>query len=245
MTSSTALGLTGPIAALALIAVVQTSAAPASESGYSDRPLRLPHIESSTECPVSVGSNAVVSSTHPYIFGAGGYFFGNGPVYVGLAWKPADRAEARFELVDRMPRVSEGYRLKTPWIMDPKYQGAALVRGARIGSVESGRILFQGPEATGPELVLRFQVPGTLVSPAQLEEGAHWGFWPASMVVQGPGCYVLQIDTELGSDFVVFEATDGHEKASLEGQELSLWEMILSVPTTVGLAAGIRNLLNK
>ena len=103
---------------------------------------------------MSVGSNAVVSSTHPYRFGAGGYFFGNGPVYVGLAWRPADRAEARFKLVDRMPRVSEGYRLKTPWIMDPKYQGAALVRGARIGSVESGRILFQGPE-TRPALVLR------------------------------------------------------------------------------------------
>ena len=213
MTSSTALVLTGLIAVLALIPGVQTSAAPASESGYSDRPLRLPHIESETECPVSVGSNEVVSSTHPYIFGAGGYFFGNGPVYVGLAWKPTDSAEARFELVDRMPRVAGGYRLKTPWIMDPKYQGAALVRGARIGSAESGQILFQSPQATGPALVLRFQVPGTLVSAAQLEAGGHWGFWPTSIVIQGPGCYALQIDTELGSDIVVFEATDGHEHA--------------------------------
>ena len=51
---------------------------------------------------MSVGSNEVVSSTHPYIFGAGGYFFGNGPVYVGLAWKPTDSAEAVFELVDHL-----------------------------------------------------------------------------------------------------------------------------------------------
>jgi hypothetical protein len=96
--------------------------------------------------------------------------------------------------------------------MDPEYQGAALVRGARIGSAESDLILFQGPQPTGSELVLRFQDPGTLVSPAQFQAGGRWGFWPTSMVVPGPGCYALQIDTESSSDIVVFEATAGHEE---------------------------------
>jgi hypothetical protein len=106
-----------------------------------------------------------------------------------------------------MPRVSQGYGLKTPWIMDPEYKGEALVRGARIDSAESDQILFHGPEGHGPALVLRFQNPGTLVSPAQLRQvDTVWGFWPTGMVVPGPGCYALQIDTEAKSDIVVFEA---------------------------------------
>jgi hypothetical protein len=210
MPSSATFDLRGLSAVLALAPSIVAPASDASESGYEERPMRLPQLGSKAECPVSVGSNTVVSSTHSYIFGAGGYFFGNGPVYLALAWKPADRAEARFELVDRIPRLQEGYRLKTPWIMDPEYQGVALVRGARLGTAESDRILFQGPLSIDPALVLRFQNPGTLVSPEQLDAGGRWGFWPTSMVLPGPGCYALQVDTELGSDIVTFEATQSH-----------------------------------
>jgi len=204
MNLSTTLSLTGLITFVAFTSGAQTLADQGSESSYLYRPLRLPHLEFESACPASVGSNDVVPSAHPYIFGAGGYFFGKGPVYLGLGWKPADRAEARFELVDRMPRVPQGFRLKTPWIMDPKYKGEALVRGARIGSAIPDQILFDSPQTTGPALVLRSQNPGTLVSPAQLEAGQHWGFWPTSMVVPARGCYALQIDTESGSDIVVF-----------------------------------------
>jgi hypothetical protein len=207
MTLSTTLSLTGLLTLIASISGAQTLADPGSESSYSYRPLRLPHIEFKSACPVSIGSNGLVPSTHPHIFGAGGYFFGKGPVYVGLGWKPADRAEARFELVERMPRVPQGYRLKTPWIMDPQYEGEVLVRGARIGSNIPAQVLFDGPQATGPALVLRSRNPGTFTTPAQLEAGQHWGFWPTSMIVPARGCYALQIDTESGSDIVVFEAT--------------------------------------
>lgn len=209
MTSSTmgrrslALGL---IALFAFVPGTHTPGAQSIESSYVDRPLRLPRIAFEAQCPVSIGSKDVVSSAHGYIFGAGGYFFGEGPVYVGLAWKPADRAEARFELVDRMPRVSQGYGLKTPWIMNPEYKGEVLVRGARIRSAASDQILFHGPQSDGPAMVLSFQEPGTLVSAAQRSEvDAVWGFWPTGMVVPGPGCYALQIDTESKSDIVVFE----------------------------------------
>jgi hypothetical protein len=190
-----------------IVSGAQTRADQGQESSYLYRPLRLAQIAFESGCPVSVGSNALVPSSHPYIFGAGGYFFGKGPVYLGFGWKPADRAEARFELVERMPQVPQGYRLKTPLIMDPQYEGEALVRGARIGSDIPAQILFDGPRATGPALVLRSQNPGTFVTPAQLEAGQHWGFWPTSMVVPARGCYALQIDTESGSDIVVFEAT--------------------------------------
>lgn len=65
---------------------------------YIDRALNLPELDAHGKCPISIGDNNVVSSEHAYIFGAGGYFFGSGPVYLALSWKPGDRAEAWFEL---------------------------------------------------------------------------------------------------------------------------------------------------
>ena len=207
MTASTTLSLTVLIPFLAFILGAQTPADQGSGSSYLTARCNFPTLNSNPNARLASVRTPWFRRRHPYIFGAGGYFFGKGPVYLGLAWKPADRAEARFELVERMPRVSQGYRLKTPWIMDPKYEGEALARGARIGSAVPAQILFDGPQASGPALVLRSQNPGTLVSPAQLDAGRHWGFWPTSMVVPARGCYALQIDTESGSDIVVFEAT--------------------------------------
>ena len=68
-----------------------TTARAQSTSTYEERPLKLPQINLETKCPVSVGKNDIVSSAHQYIFGAGGYFFGTGPVYFALSWKPVDR----------------------------------------------------------------------------------------------------------------------------------------------------------
>lgn len=176
---------------------------------YNDRALKLPSLEKNDLCPVSIGDRDVVSSDHPYIAGAGGYFYGSGPVYLALGWKPPDRAEAYFDL-DPRTQSPDGYRLKTPWIMNPEYQGQALVRGAKIGSGASGQILFT--EATqsqrlAAKMILRSGVPGTVVPGSQIRAvDAGWGFWPSYVILQGPGCYALQIDTERGSDIVVFEA---------------------------------------
>lgn len=194
---------------LSAFALSAHQAVQASESIYSSRPLKLPQIAPGAQCPVSIGSDDVVSSAHEYIFGAGGYFFGSGPVYVGLAWKPRNRAEARFELIEDMPRVSQGYRLKTPWVMEPEYEGELLVRGARIGPAGTRPILFRVPQQpVGPAMVLRSKVPGTYVPPAQARQvDAVWGFWPTSMFIPEPGCYALQMDTKSKSDIVVFEVT--------------------------------------
>ena len=176
-------------------------------SDYMTRPLTLPQLEPRAACPVSVGANDVVSSAHGYIFGAGGYFFGSGPVYIALAWKPSDRPAGYFDL-DRVPTVPEGFRLKTPWIMHPAYDGNALVRGAQIGTDTVREILFNGGPSFEPNLVLHSaDRPETN---SYLENGkieVVWGWWPTNMILPEPGCYAVQIDTEKNSDIVVFEAT--------------------------------------
>ena len=190
------------LAASVLGAQGTTARAPPT-SIYEERPLKLPQIDLETKCPVSVGRNDIVSSAHQYIFGAGGYFFGAGPVYFALSWRPVDRAAGQFELLDRMPRVANGYRLKTPWIVHPGYEGEALVRGARIGVAVADQILFRD---WGPALVLHSRDPSRSLE-WERRVGAMWGFWPTSMILPGPGCYAIQIDTESKSDIVIFEAT--------------------------------------
>jgi len=178
-------------------------------SAYSHRPLVLPEFDLDDECPVSIGDNKVVSSEHYYIFGAGGFFFGSNPVYLALSWKPWDRAEAYFEL-DQRTLTSDGYRLKTPWIMHPEYRGEALVRGARIGTDATHVIVFHENTQSQPitaNMILHSGITGTVVSSSQKRAvDAVWGFWPSSMILSEPGCYAIQIDTEKDSDIVVFEA---------------------------------------
>ncbi len=189
--------------------VIHAVAQDRQSSAYSDRKLSLPKLSSNSECPISTGNNNVVSYDHGYIFGAGGYFFGSGPVYLALSWKPWDRAEAYFEL-DPRTLTADGYRLKTPWIMRPDYNGQALIRGAEIGSDSANEILFrENTQAIriAADMILRSEVTGTLISAEQKGAvDAVWGFWPSSMILSKPGCYAIQIDTEHGSDTVVFEA---------------------------------------
>ena len=176
---------------------------------YEKRALEVPNLSPGDKCPVSEGSNQIVSPAHDYIFGAGGYFFGSGPVYFTLAWKPADRSQGIFDVDRRMPRAPEGYWLKTPWIMNPAYEGNALVRGVRIGSDVPEQVVFRGPDPVGPAMILQSKdiAHWTNQTPRELQQklGEKWGFWPTSMILPGPGCYAVQIDTEENSDLVVFE----------------------------------------
>ena len=178
-------------------------------SMYSDRPLQLPELEVNDGCPVSAGATNVVSSEHQYIFGAGGYFFGTGPVYLALSWKPSDRADAYFDL-DPRTFTPAGYRLKTPWIMHPDHAGAALVRGARIDADTKSEVRFaESTQSQGitSNMLLRSDVTGTLVSESQKSAvDSVWGFWPSHVILPEPGCYAVQIDTKEKSDIVVFEA---------------------------------------
>ena len=160
------------------------------------RPLALPDLRPNQPCPVSTGRLGAVPS-QPQIFGGGGVWFGEGPVFLGLFYKDPDQAQAVFRL-DRIPRSGNTYRAKTGWAIDPSYSGPILIRGRALGS-EGTPLMFR---ASGwpPDSALHLRAPN--VSPATL-----WSFWPSSMWVPARGCYGVQLDTLSTTDVVVFEAT--------------------------------------
>src|SRR5262245_45699295 len=162
-------------------------------SQLDERALSLPTVEPNQPCPTSTGRHDVVPS-QPQIFGAGGFWFGRGPVFLGLFYKNQNDDRASFNL-SPIPRDSNGHRAKTGWAIDPSYSGPIMIRGHGLSAY--GTAL--GFRATGsqPEPVLRLTSPN--VSPATL-----WSFWPSSMWIDRPGCYGVQIDTAAGTDVVVF-----------------------------------------
>ena len=166
------------------------------DPNLSQRPLELPSVSASDSCPVSIGHRDVVPN-EPYIFGAGGYWYGRGPVYFALSWKSSDVQEATFSL-NPIPFDGVLYRAKTPWVADAKYSGPILVRGRRLDSHEVLELAIDGERNWGPDL-------NNWIRPRDVESA--WWFGPSSMFIPGPGCYAVQIDTAESTDVVVFEAT--------------------------------------
>jgi hypothetical protein len=161
-----------------------------------ERPMQLPRLAEGKACPVSGGSRTAVPAEQ-HIFGAGGVWFGSGPVYFFLAWKATSDDDATFAL-EPVPYEGNAYRAKTPWVSAPSYLGPILARGHALDT--SSRALRFA--ANGSEPTDRLQLQAPCAPGASL-----WSFWPSSTWVPGPGCYGLQIDTLLGSDVIVFEAT--------------------------------------
>lgn len=164
-----------------------------------DRPLRLPALGVGQACPVSVGTrNEVPAQSH--IFGAvsGQLWFGSGPVYFAWMWRKSAGDSATFNL-DRVPIENGARRAKTPWVSVPSYSGPIVIRGRALGP--DGKAIRFGGSNTGPNDRLRLQAPN--------EPSPLWSFWPSSILVPGPGCYGLQIDTLSATDILVFEAIDG------------------------------------
>jgi hypothetical protein len=164
-------------------------------SSLDDRPLSLPSLRPDQPCPISTGRLDAVPS-QPHIFGSGGFWFGGGPVFLGLFWKDPDQRQAVFRL-DPIPRDRNGYRAKTGWAIDVSYAGPILIRAHALSS--EGTPLVFSASGRNPGFALHLAAPN--ISPATL-----WSFWPSSMWVPGPGCYGLQLDTLSTSDLVVFEA---------------------------------------
>ena len=163
-------------------------------SPLEDRALKLPVIAPGEPCPTSTG-RLDVAPHESHIFGAGSFWFGRGPIFVGLAWKDSADDRATFRL-ERVPRDANTYRAKTPWVGDASYSGPILIRGYGL---------------TEPRRRLEFDVFGAgrmgtlhLTAPNAPSVGL-WSFWPSSMWVPGPGCYAVQVDTLPGTDIIVFE----------------------------------------
>ena len=161
------------------------------------RPLTLPALPSGAACPVSQGSRAVVPHAS-HIFGSGGVWFGDGPVYVNFAWKGDTHPPARFGIAP-IPAAEGARRAKTPWTTEPAFAGTIVVRGRSLHA-NSGTLRFSsGTGAVGE--ILTMQAPLDRPSPAD------WSFQATSIYIPGPGCYGLQIDTPQKTSVVVFEAT--------------------------------------
>ena len=160
----------------------------------AQRPAATP--PKSNACPVSNGSVDIVPPSW-HIFGSGGVWFGNGPVYINLAWKGDTLPPARFSF-SKIPIYSgQPWPAKTPVVAEPSYAGPVVIRGRALDST-STPLMFSGDH--GPTDHLELQAPHDRPS------AADWSFWATGIIVPQAGCYELQIGTARKSEAIVFEA---------------------------------------
>jgi hypothetical protein len=180
-----------------LIAVCAVSSSSSSqEQGLvvlRDRALTLPQMSSEACSPTNGRADLVPAQRH--IFGARGVWFGSGPVYFALSWKDSADTAAEFSLAP-VPFEGGSYRIKTPWVADTSYEGPVLIRGQQLD--ETRRPVHFNIAGAGPRQALALDVPNF--------QTPLWSFWPSEMWVPGAGCYGIQIDTQSGTDIVVFRA---------------------------------------
>ena len=82
--------------------------------------------------------------------------------------------------------------IKVLWVAEQRYEGRALVRGLVQAA---GSVRFDGTEPDELRIDWTAPPPG------------EWHEWPSMTRVSQPGCYAWQVDTEAGSDLIVFEVT--------------------------------------
>ena len=150
----------------------------------------------STACSVSNGSVQIVPPS-PHIFGSGGMWFGDGPVYINFAWKSDTLPPARFSF-SKIP-IYNGlpWPAKTPIVAEPSYTGVVTVRGRALDAA-STPLTFSGDH--GPTDHLELQAPHDRPS------NSDWSFWATGIIVPRAGCYELHIGTARKSEAIVFEA---------------------------------------
>jgi hypothetical protein len=170
-------------------------------SQLNRRPLNLPVLSDGERCPISHGSQATVPHVG-YIFCAGCFWYGKGPVFMALAWSDQSTDEARFAF-DKVPYEQHAYRAKTPWVSKPEYAGPILIRGRLLTGNDKLRFT-SGGGGNKPIDALELQAP----APGR-DDASRWSFWPTSMFVPRAGCYGIQIDTPDSTDVIIFEATGG------------------------------------
>jgi hypothetical protein len=175
------------LAAVLAAGVLVPVATGASSDGWQRlrRPLHLPHLASGSACPVRESSRSA----------AGRPLNGASPVYLMSV------GEAGAGVI----QVSEAYRdakgwvgQKTPWLVERRYGGPMLVRGARLD--EDGPVRFA--KGYGQYLAeLRF-VAGEHNS----LNGTFRGL-ASTTLFRSPGCYGFQVDGTSFSRVIVMQVT--------------------------------------
>ena len=163
---------------------------------FAGGPLEPKKIRPGDACPVSTGSDKTVPRV-PYIFCTSCIWFGIGPAYFTWAYGLGHGNDAVFELVG-VPNAKSVYSTKTPWVAKSDYAGPISISGHQLDG--KGTLRF---DAAGSKMQKRF-----VFTAPNHEAGDHWSFWPAGMDIPHPGCYVVEIETTTGKDFVIFKAED-------------------------------------
>jgi hypothetical protein len=184
--------------AIVLVGMISCSATTPNSMITCGATQRLAAIQAtSSACPVSDGSLQIVPPS-PHIFGSGGVWFGDGPVYINLAWKSDTLAPARFSFSKIPINSGQPWPAKTPVVAEPSYGGTVTIRGHALDAT-STPLLFSSDH--GPTERLELQAPHDRPS------AADWSFWATGIIVPQAGCYELQIGTVRKSEAIVFEAT--------------------------------------
>ena len=147
-------------------------------------------------CSVSMGSLQIVPPS-PHMFGSGAVWFGNGPVYVNLAWKADRLPPARFKFSMIPIYNGQPWPAKTPVVAEPSYAGTVAIRGRALDEA-STPLMFR--DNHGPTDHLELHAPNGRPSVAD------WSFWATGIIVPQAGCYELRIATAQKSEAIVFEA---------------------------------------
>lgn len=156
------------------------------------RPLALPTPAAGGRCPRTEWRD-IGSTGAPETLGASGSYtvLGGGPAYpivYNLDRRAGTLSFSGFIADTKAPYWDYRWN-KVRWIVEPRYRGPVLVRGARIDG--PGDVRFHEPALT------------ELRIPSDLSEG--WRDHPGALSVPGPGCYAMQVDVLDRSYALVFE----------------------------------------
>lgn len=147
--------------------------------------LQLPLLPPGADCPVSPKQVAHGLSTE---FGYGPAV-GVGPIYAVMSEMEGD--VLKYSQAYNESHYKDGWApSKVLWIARPEVRGKVLIRGRQI----------DGPNAMGF---------GMLDDPAfalQWEVGSQsgWASLPSESRIAAPGCYAYQVDSQNGTDMIVF-----------------------------------------
>jgi|FLYL01.1.fsa_nt_gi hypothetical protein len=124
--------------------------------------------------------------------------YGKGPVYATLgSW------DATVTLTSE-DRFQGWYYVKVLWSVASEYTGPALIRGRQL---DGEHVILFGPDEATPT---GRQLVELIITPGSAPAGQSARFYPGTMLLPGPGCYGLQIDSlangEPVRDVVVFQA---------------------------------------
>lgn len=165
-------------------------------TGLQQRPMRPPTLAPNQTCTPS--SIADLGSERPN-FGAG-----VGPAYLSGQDTWFTRGQAAILMVDS------------------RYSGPLLVRAFQLGGDRKSTVTLADlpspdnanaaaeEQKNGMEVVPAVHMPGGGLFLTAAAATSHWRVWVGSLATDSPGCFGLQVDGDVFTEFIVFEVNPGN-----------------------------------